>query len=145
MSIGRICQRLVDTADVEETVRVAAQRMAARGVGALVVLDDHRRPIGILTDRDIALRVAGEGLDAGAVTTGEMMTRDLHTVTEEAAIEDSLRLMRRYAVRRLPVVDDDGALVGVVTLDDVLSLLAEELAQMGKIVERSSPAALARR
>jgi CBS domain-containing protein len=145
MSIGRICQREVDTADVGESARVAAQRMGARGVGALLVLDDRHRPIGILTDRDVALRVAGEGLDPNAVTVGEVMTRDLHTVTEDGAIEDSLRLMRRHAVRRLPVVDDDGALIGIVTLDDVISLLAEEMSQMGKILERSSPQSLARR
>jgi CBS domain-containing protein len=145
MSIGRICQREVDTADASETVRVAAQRMSARNVGALVVLGKERHPWGILTDRDVALRVAGGGLDPNTATVAEVMTHDLHTVTVETAIEDALRLMRRHAVRRLPVVDDDGALVGVVTLDDVLSLLAEEMAQMGRIVERSSPQAVGRR
>jgi CBS domain-containing protein len=144
MTVGRICQREVDTAEPAETIRIAAQRMASRAVGALVVLDAHRKPVGILTDRDVAVRVAAEGRDVHLVTVGEVMTRSPRTIVESEPIEDALERMRTHAVRRLPVVSGRGELVGIVALDDILALLSEEMAKMGKIVEKSSPYALAR-
>jgi CBS domain-containing protein len=143
MSVARICCREVDTAEPQETVRAAAQRMASRAVGMLLVLDEEQRPIGIVTDRDIAIRVVGEGRDPAALTVADVMSRSPRTVSELAAIEDALALMRSHGVRRLPVVSPQGALVGVVTLDDILSLLADELWQLGRVIAKSSPQALA--
>lgn len=137
--------REVDLAEAGESVQVAAQRMAARSVGTLLVLDESRRPAGVLTDRDIALRVAAAGRDAATVTVEEIMSRDPHSVNASTPIEDCLRVMRRHAVRRLPVTDDEGRLVGILSMDDVLALLAEEMAQLEKLLERSSPEALRRR
>lgn len=143
MTVARICQRDVDTAEPFESVRTAAQRMATRSVGMLLVLDTQRRPTGILTDRDIALRCAGEGRDPATTTVADVMTSAPRVVSEVTAVEDVLTVMRTYGVRRLPVVSPLGELVGVVSLDDILSLLAEELWQMGRVIQRSSPAALA--
>jgi CBS domain-containing protein len=143
MTVGRICQREVDVAEPYESARAAAQRMATRCVGTLLVLDDRRRPVGILTDRDLALRVVAEGKDAGTTTVAEAMTPRPHTVEQGTPIEDALALMRAKAVRRLPVVSAAGELIGVVTLDDVLALLAEEMWQMGRLIQRSSPQVLA--
>ena len=143
MSVARICCREVDTAEPHESVRAAAQRMASRAVGMLLVLDTDKRPIGLVTDRDIAIRVVGEGRDPAALTVGDVMSRSPRTVSELAAIEDALALMRSHGVRRLPVVSPQGALVGVVTLDDILSLLADELWQMGRVIAKTSPQALA--
>jgi CBS domain-containing protein len=139
MTIGRICSREVDTADPEEPVLAAAQRMAARGVGTLVVLDADKRPLGILTDRDLALRVVGVGRDARTTTVSEVMSADVHTAFEALPIEEALRLMRTQSVRRLVVVRRDGALVGLVSLDDVLALLAEELREIGGLLEQEDP------
>lgn len=143
MTLGRICQRDIDTAEPFETVRAAAQRMASRCVGTLLVVDAQRRPIGILTDRDIALRVVGEGREAAATLVSDVMTRDPHTLSELASVEDALALMRAHGVRRLPIVSPHGDLVGVVTLDDILALLADEMWQMGRLVRKSSPQILA--
>jgi CBS domain-containing protein len=143
MSVARICRRDVDTAEARESVRAAAQRMASRAVGMLLVLDAENRPIGLVTDRDIALRVVGEGRDPAALTVGDVMSRSPRTVSELAAIEDALALMRTHGVRRLPVVSPQGALVGVVSLDDVLALLADELWQMGRVIAKTSPQVLA--
>lgn len=143
MSIARICQRNVDTAEPFESVRTAAQRMTTRSVGMLLVLDTQRRPTGILTDRDIALRCAGEGRDPATTTVVDIMTPSPRVVSEMSAVEDALTVMRTHGVRRLPVVNPLGELVGVVSLDDVLALLAEELWQMGRVIQRSSPAVLA--
>lgn len=143
MTVGRICVREVDLADSNETVKAAAQRMAARNVGTLVVLDPRRKPLGLLTDRDLALRVVGRGLDPLTTLVSEVMTRELTRIAEDTPIEDALRRMRSLGVRRMPVVDHDGVLVGIVSVDDFVSLLAEEFGDLGGVLARSSPGALA--
>lgn len=140
MSVGRICTRSVDTADHDESVQVAAGRMAERGVGALVVLDRARSPIGIVTDRDLVLRVLAEGKDPTRTRIGDVMTSDPRTVTEKTPIEQALALMRAGSFRRLPVLGHDGALAGLVSLDDILALLAEEFADVGALVDAEMPA-----
>jgi CBS domain-containing protein len=139
MTIGRICIREVDTADPEELVRAAAQRMGTRGVGTLLVLDSDKRPIGILTDRDLTIRVLGAGRDPGVTSVADVMSDCVHTAFEEMPIEEALRLMRAEAVRRLVVVRKSGALVGIVSLDDVLALLAEEFREVGRLLEKEDP------
>lgn len=139
MSVGSICTRYVDLAGPEETVQAAAQRMMERKVGTLVILDPERRPIGLLTDRDLVLRVLAPGKDSRLTAVGEVMTREPKTVSERTPIEQALALMRSSAFRRLPVVGDDGALVGLVSLDDVLSLLAEEFRDVGALVDKEMP------
>lgn len=139
MTIGRICVRDVDLAEEHETAQLVAQRMNVRSVGSLVVLDSDKHPTGILTDRDLAMKVVGRGLDPLSVTVAELMSTHPETATESTPIEDALRVMRSQGVRRLPVVDDAGQLVGVVSLDDILGLLAEEFREMGKLLEETSP------
>lgn len=144
MTIGRICQRDVDLAERGESVRVAAQRMLQRKVGTLVILDQSRAPIGILTDRDLVLRVLATGGDPNAITVGEVMTERLDTVTEDTPIEKVVAVMRNGAFRRLPVVDGWGRLVGLVSLDDILALRAEEFAGIGSLLSQQTPRELAK-
>ena len=139
MSVGRICTRYVDLADPEETVQAAARRMLERKVGTLVILDQAKRPVGLLTDRDLVLRVLAPGQDPRQTSVGAVMTKEPKTVTEGTPIEQALVLMRSGAFRRLPVVGGDGTLVGLISLDDILSLLAEELREVGTLVEREMP------
>ncbi len=139
MSVGRICSREVDLADESETVQAAGGRMAARNVGTLVVVDAAGRPVGILTDRDLTLRVIGLGRDPNIVTVAQVMTRDPATVSEETPIEQALDSMRRHGVRRLPVVGSDGRLAGLLSMDDVLELLIEEFHALGGILGSSWP------
>ncbi len=143
MTIGRICQRDVDLVDSGEPIKAAAQRMAARNVGSLLVLDDRRRPIGLVTDRDIALRVVAAGADPCCTRVRDVMTVRPESVGEDIPIEEALAVMRSLGVRRLPVVDCGGALAGVVSVDDILALLATEFGDVSRILERSSPRALA--
>lgn len=139
MSVGRICSREVDTAEPDESVRVCAQRMGTRDVGTLVVLDESRKPLGILTDRDVVVRVVGPGMDPETTRVRQVMSKQLHTCFEDAPIEDALRRMRAQSVRRLLVVERGGPLVGILALDDVLELLAEELTEVGRLIRRQSP------
>ena len=140
MSVGRICTRYVDLADADESVQAAALRMAERKVGTLVVLDSARRPIGILTDRDLALRVVAAGKDPGQTRVEGVMSPSPRTVSEGTPIEQALAMMRSGSIRRLLVVDQDDALLGLVSLDDILCLLTEELRDVGRLLEREMPA-----
>ena len=137
VSVGRICVRTVIVADPKETARDAARRMTREGVGALVVVDDARRPIGIVTDRDLMARCVADGLDPAATALAAVMSAPARTVRESTEIEEALKLMARIHVRRLPVVDPEDRLVGILSLDDVLDLLAEESATIGRLLARA--------
>lgn len=140
MSVGRICVRSVVLAEPDETVADAASRMERKGVGTLVVVDEAERPVGILTDRDVALRCVGRGLDPYATEVYDVMTEPVRAVPEETPIEDAVSLMASAGNRRLVVTDLEDRLVGIVALDDVLDLLVEEAESIGRILRSQSPA-----
>lgn len=143
MSVGRMCIREVDLADPCEAVQVAARRMNSRNVGTLMVLDEYSRPVGILTDRDLAIRVVGKGLDSLETVVRDVMSKAPDSVHEDTPIETALSHMRAGPFRRLPVVDHDGKLVGLVSLDDILDLLSEEFVEIGQLVKSEGPRSLA--
>lgn len=143
MSVGRICTRTVDIAEPKETAWQAAERMHQRSVGALVVVDSGSLPVGIVTDRDITIHVVAQSMDPHKILVRDIMTAEPVIVREETPIEDALSMMRSKHVRRLPVVDDQGKLAGLVTLDDVTMLLAEEMFKIGELLEQQTPRAAA--
>jgi len=142
MTIGRICVRSTDVTVASDSVQLAARRMLDRNVGSLVVVNEDHEPIGIVTDRDLTLRVLAEGLEPATLTVGQVMSRGVHVVNETTPIEDVLRVMRSGPYRRIPVVDASGRLVGLVTLDDILDLIAEEFNSIGRLLRKESPDAL---
>jgi CBS domain-containing protein len=139
MSVGRICVRTVHVAAPEETVRAAARRMREADVGALIVVNEERSPIGVVTDRDVALRCVAEVRDPDATAVAAVMTAPVHGIAEETPIEEALRRMAGLAARRLAVTDDAGHLVGILALDDVLELLVEEAEAIGRLLRRRPP------
>lgn len=139
MSVGRICSRVVAFATEAETLRDAAIRMRDNRVGTLAIVDDERRPVGIVTDRDIMIRVIAADRDPAYTTIGEVMTRDVKSVAESVSVETALRLMERHAVRRLIVVDDDGMLAGILSMDDILEFLAQEVGSIGRLLRVEAP------
>jgi len=143
MSVGRICVRSVDIAEMDEAAIACARRMHARKVGTLVVVDKEQHPLGMVTDRDLTIRVLAEGRDPTQTTISEVMTRFPHTVNEETPIEEALGIMRCGPFRRLPVVNREGCLVGLLSLDDILDLLAEEFGEIGRLLRKESPASFA--
>ena len=145
MSTGRICCRNVDLVELDESAWQAAERMHQRCVGALVVVDENQSPLGIVTDRDLVERVLAPSRDSHATLVRDVMTSSVHTVQEDAAIETALTLMRNAGVRRLPVVNGEGALVGIIAFDDILMLLSEELAQIGPLLGKQTPLGVAER
>jgi CBS domain-containing protein len=138
MAAGELCRRDVDTANFDESALDAARRMRDRQVGTVVVVDGGR-PVGILTDRDLAVRVLAAGLDPQKTRVSEVMTPAPTTVTEDAQIATALGYMRAGRFRRVPVVGPDGRLCGILALDDVLAVVAAELAEIGPLLTREAP------
>ena len=125
MSLGTLLARKAITAEPHESLSVAARLMAQENVGAIVVVE-RDRPVGILTDRDLALAVCLHGADPSE-TIQSRMTCPVDTIRDDEGVYNATQKMMELAVRRLPVVDDIGRLVGIVSLDDLLSLLSREL------------------
>lgn len=132
MDIGTICKRNVVTVrEADELIR-AAQLMREKHIGYLVVakpslIDGTITPVGVITDRDIVVAVVAKEGDPRALKVVDVMTRQPAVVEEGSSISTALQLMRRIGVRRVPVVGRAGMLVGVLSLDDVLAVLAGEL------------------
>jgi CBS domain-containing protein len=125
--IGEICTKPALTVAPDTTVQEAAHRMATRKVGALVVVDPEGRPRGVITDRDITTGVVAAGKDPAVVRVTQLVRRRAVVIGEDAGVFDAVRLLSRRGVRRLPVVDRGGKLVGLVALDDLLILLGSEM------------------
>ncbi len=125
MSIGKACTRSVVTVRPEETVHEAAKRMAHHDVGTLVVVEGNR-PVGMLTDRDLVIRIMAKEPVPLHVLVRDVMTPDPVCIPEHLPLEEALVRMRGHQVRRLVVVNDAQAVVGIVSLDDVVLRLGEE-------------------
>lgn len=143
LDVGCICQREVDVIGPDESVACAADRMCQRTVGSLIVVDDAKHVLGLITDRDLVIRALANAKDAEATPVSEVMTRDIVVATGETSISSALRLMRDGPFRRLPIVDEDDVLIGIVTIDDVLILINREFGEIGSLIEMETPAAAA--
>ncbi|HEX9582382.1 MAG TPA: CBS domain-containing protein [Gemmatimonadales bacterium] len=141
MSAGRVCSRVVATASPVETVRVAAQRMAEHGVGTLVVVnpDRNNQAIGVTTDRDIAIRCVAAGLDPEHTPVTGVMTSPAQTIDQDTPIETAVARMANTATRRLVVTGEGRRLVGILSLDDIVDLLAEEAGSIGRLLQKQRP------
>lgn len=137
MTISAICSREVITVHRDATVLHAAMLMRQYHVGDVLVIEDREGkavPVGILTDRDIVIEMVATDLDCRVITVGDIMLAHLTVVKEDVGIFEAIQLMSSQGIRRLPVVDKDGSLLGIVTLDDVLLLLAKEFGALAKLV-----------
>jgi CBS domain-containing protein len=138
MTIGSICKRNLVVASKGESIVDAAKRMRMLHVGTVIVVEERggkQAPVGILTDRDIVLSiVASDAEHLPFLNVNDTMSNDLLTAPEDTSLPEALKLMHERGVRRLPVVDHGGALVGIVTADDVIRVLAEELGQVVKLM-----------
>lgn len=130
MPVSSICNHNVATIDADADMVEAAKRMREAHVGDLMVVE-HRGgrvvPVGVITDRDIVIEVIAEGADPSEIKVGDAMSRELLTVHEDNGIEHALHEMRRMGVRRVPVVNAESELVGVLAMDDVVDHLATQL------------------
>ena len=130
MKIGEICSRIVAFATKDMSLPEAAKLMRQHHVGSLVVVQEESRgriPVGIVTDRDIVVEVLAPELDYRNMVVGEIMSSRLITARETDEMLQVLHVMRQRGIRRMPVVMESGVLAGIVTLDDLLEIVAEEL------------------
>lgn len=137
MTVGDIARRDVISAPPRATVAEIASLMNEHGVGSVVIAENDR-PIGIVTDRDIAMRVTAEGMDSRGLIAADVMTPDPVTIHRDAGVKELIDTFAENEVRRMPVVNDD-ELYGIVTLDDVDRLLADEHQAVGRVIAAESP------
>ena len=139
MPVSEICNREVVVVQINDTVLQAAKLMRQHHVGdVVVVIEDGsgvRIPVGIVTDRDLVVEIMAPELDQGVITVGDIMSSKLATVKEDTAVFEAIQYMHVNGVRRLPVVNENGGMIGILTLDDLLELLAEELLELAKLVK----------
>ncbi len=140
MNAGELCTREVVVAERELSVIEAAERMASHHVGDLVIAEERGTelvPIGIVTDRDLVRFALAHGLDVIRRTrVVDAMSGELVTARETDDVASVLKLMRGHGVRRMPIVNARGALVGILTADDVLEWLSEQMDDLVKLIAR---------
>jgi len=139
MPISDICKRNVVTVPSDTTVFEAAKLMRQFHVGDVVVVmqkDGINNPVGIVTDRDIVVEVIAPELDAKVITVGDITVSSLAVVHESSGVLETFKAMAEEGVRRMPVINSQGNLIGIVTLDDLLLLLGREFDAIPNILSR---------
>lgn len=139
MRVGDICARRVVTVERRTSIREAIALMRDEHVGDVVVTEPHtsgEKPVGILTDRDVVLELLARDVDLDAVTCGDVMSYELATVDAEDEILDAIEIMQSRAVRRLPVLGQNGELAGMLSLDDLVAALSEAIGGLWPVVRR---------
>jgi len=136
MKLEDICSRNPARIGRDQPLIQAAREMLERHIGALVVVDQAhpQRPCGLLTDRDIVSGQLARGADLNCLTVGEVMAGDLLALPQNLELAEAIEALNRRGVRRAPVIDSEGCLVGVVSLDDLLPALAQELGLLARLM-----------
>ena len=138
MKVGEICSRHPITASASVSLQDVARLMFEKHVGAVVLTRapaDRPVPVGIITDRDVICAQTEHGADLGSLLAARDMTSDPLSFCEDVRIEEALGRMRQRNVRRALVLDESGALVGLVSVDDIILRLADQVAAIGRLLE----------
>ena len=141
MKAGELCNRTVITAEAEMSIQEAAGLMRDNHVGCLVVVRENEgrtEPVGIVTDRDIVIELIAKSVPIDDVSVGDIMSFALLKVCEDDTVFETAQRMRSRGVRRVPVITNSGALAGILALDDILSLLGEELSLLSRLTQREA-------
>lgn len=137
VTVEEIIQTDVVTAERDTPIATVVAKMAEKDVGSVVIVEDDS-PVGIITDRSIALALESTP-DITEQEAGDHISDDLITGTSDMSVFDVVQWLDEENIRRLPIVDDDGSLEGIVTLDDILVLLGAELEHATSIIQAQSP------
>lgn len=139
MKIGEICNRDVITVSKDASILEVVRAMRKHHIGDVIVTerrDGTEKPLGIVTDRDIVIELLAEEVAIDTVDAGDVMSTTLVTAPQDADLFETLRFMGIKGVRRIPVLDDDGALFGVLSADDIMTVLTKELSFIAEISAR---------
>jgi len=137
MSVGEVCNREVVITDRESSILEVTKLMRRHHVGDVVITEDRdgeRVPVGIVTDRDIVVELLAEEVDLNAVDIGDVMSFELLIAREDDDILETIKRMQGKGVRRMPVVNQRGGLVGLLAMDDLVELIAEQLSDLVKLI-----------
>lgn len=148
MNISDICRHEIVSVDCNASLREAAKQMLAHHVGALVVTVNEaegERAVGVLTDRDLTVETLARDLDAAGVTVGQLASRDLVAVPGDGGLEDAVAAMEKAGVRRLLVTGQHGELTGILSSDDLLEVMAVQLAGLSSALRNGLSREAARR
>lgn len=136
MFVGEICNRQVVICRLDESIQKAAELMRDNHVGDVIVVehkDNNHFPVGILTDRDIVIEILAEGVNSNDITVKDVMSSELTSVNEDDHIIETIEQMRDRGIRRVPVVNRDGGLEGILAVDDAIELVAELLSDLVRL------------
>lgn len=139
MPVGDFGVQDVITCSRDTKIDEVAQLMRHHHVGDVVVTEESMGkvvPAGIITDRDIVTSVIALEMDPTIFSAGDLISRPLITVGEDLGVFETIQQMRKHGVRRMPVVNEDGALAGIISVDDLIALLAAELRELAKLISR---------
>lgn len=141
MSVGHYCNREVVISYSDESIQEAAKLMRQHHVGCLVIVEkdsekNYSKPVGILTDRDIVVELIAEGVDLSSISVGDVFNRQLLTVSEDEPLTDVVDKMKAKGVRRVPVINESDGLVGILALDDLIELYAEQLSHIVDVINQ---------
>ncbi len=138
MRVDAVCSKNVIVVARDESVQTVAHLMREYHVGAVVVTEElhgQRRPVGVVTDRDLVVEILAKDLEIGSVTAGDLIAEHLVTVEADSSVLEAIEIMSNRGVRRAPVVADPGHhLIGILTVDDALSVLSHSLEQVASLV-----------
>ena len=133
MSLQAFCHKRVATISPQRSIAEACWLMKDKNIGCLLA-EDHGKLCGILTDRDIALKVTGQEKDSLTTLVDEVMTRNPVRISVDGDLSQLLSLMRTQHVRRVPIVNCLDTVLGIVTTDDLIAFLGDEMSELGKMV-----------
>lgn len=139
MSVGEYCNRAVIVARRSAGVLEIAQLMREFHVGSVIIIENDNEnniPVGIITDRDIVVEVLATQVNMESITASDVMSTDLITAREIDSMWETIRRMRSRGVRRVPVVNDEGVLVGILSVDDILEAMSGQLNDLIKIISK---------
>lgn len=126
------------TASSSTSAAALAKTMGSKNVGSVLITDSNDKPLGIVTDRDLAVSVLGAGRSPEETLAGDIMSADLATVDVSDGVTDVCETMRQHGVRRMPVMEGE-SVVGILTLDDLVMLLEQELDDISSVIQTESP------
>lgn len=135
MTIGDVCTKQVIKVRKNASINEAIYLMRNKHVGDVIVIDDNNMPVGILTDRDVVIKIIFNKVDPEMLTVGDVMSYELTALPQDSSIAEALGTMRMKGVRRAPVTNNKGQLVGVIAIDDIIALIAEELNEIALLIQ----------
>ena len=139
MGLVKCCREQVVAVSPDTPAVEVARIMGEKNVGSVVIVTGDNRPTGVITDGDLTIRVMAHEKNPGEVRAGDITTRDVITFRDSMGIYEAIQKMTAEGIRRMPVVDDAGELIGIVTMDDIVRMLGEEMAAIAKNIEKQSP------